>query len=52
LFRFIVELFRQPDSQLGLFFGFFSMGQLLSLPLFLAGGVLLVWLNSRKPVTD
>jgi phosphatidylglycerol:prolipoprotein diacylglycerol transferase len=48
LFRFVVELFRQPDSQLGLFFGFFSMGQLLSLPLFLAGGVLLVWLNRRK----
>jgi phosphatidylglycerol:prolipoprotein diacylglycerol transferase len=50
LFRFIVELFRQPDSQLGLFFGFFSMGQLLSLPLFLIGGGLLVWLNRKKPV--
>ena len=49
LFRFIVELFRQPDSQLGLFWGFFSMGQLLSLPLFLAGGILLVWLNRKKP---
>lgn len=51
LFRFIVELFRQPDSQLGLFWGFFSMGQLLSLPLFLAGGILLVWLNRKKPAT-
>jgi len=50
LFRFIVELFRQPDSQLGLFFGFFSMGQLLSLPLFLAGAGLLVWLNRKKTV--
>ncbi len=48
LFRFVVELFREPDRQLGLFFGFFSMGQLLSLPLFLAGGLLLVWLNRRK----
>lgn len=52
LFRFVVELFRQPDSQLGLFWGFFSMGQLLSLPLFLAGAILLVWLNRvRPPVT-
>lgn len=52
LFRFVVELFRQPDSQLGLFWGFFSMGQLLSLPLFFAGAALLVWLNRRrKPAT-
>ena len=51
LFRFVVELFREPDRQLGLFFGFFSMGQLLSLPLFLAGGILLVWLNRKKPAT-
>jgi phosphatidylglycerol---prolipoprotein diacylglyceryl transferase len=48
LFRFVVELFRQPDSQLGLYWGFFSMGQLLSLPLFLAGGILLFWLNWKK----
>ena len=52
LFRFIVELFRQPDSQLGLYWGFFSMGQLLSLPLFLAGGMLLVWLNRKKKPQD
>lgn len=48
LFRFVVELFRQPDSQLGLYFNFFSMGQLLSLPIFLMGGVLLVLLNRKK----
>jgi len=48
LFRFVVELFRQPDSQLGLYFNFFSMGQLLSLPIYLAGGVLLIMLNRRK----
>lgn len=52
LFRFVVELFRQPDNQLGLFWGFFSMGQLLSLPLFLAGCILLVWLNRKKPVLE
>jgi phosphatidylglycerol:prolipoprotein diacylglycerol transferase len=37
LFRFFIEFFRQPDAQLGTFFGLFSMGQLLSLPMFLLG---------------
>jgi len=37
LFRFIVEFFRQPDDHLGLLVSFFSMGQLLSLPMFLLG---------------
>lgn len=37
LFRFIVEFFRQPDSQIGFFLNIFSMGQLLSLPMFLLG---------------
>jgi len=37
IFRFVVEYFRQPDQQLGLFFGFISMGQILSLPLILLG---------------
>ena len=48
LFRFIVELFRQPDSQLGLLLGGLSMGQWLSMPLFLAGTALLIWLNRRN----
>ncbi len=30
-FRFIVEFFREPDSQLGYYFGFFTMGQFLCL---------------------
>jgi phosphatidylglycerol:prolipoprotein diacylglycerol transferase len=37
LFRFIVEFFRQPDEHLGFLIAFFSMGQLLSLPMFLLG---------------
>lgn len=37
LFRFIVEFFRQPDDNLGFLLGGFSMGQLLSLPMFLLG---------------
>ena len=41
LFRTIVELFRQPDSQLGFFFGYLSMGQLLSMPMFLIGAYML-----------
>ena len=37
LFRFLVEFVRQPDAQLGLFFGQISMGQMLSLPMFVTG---------------
>jgi phosphatidylglycerol:prolipoprotein diacylglycerol transferase len=37
LFRFIVEFFRQPDEHIGLIVSFLSMGQLLSLPMFLLG---------------
>ncbi len=47
LFRFCVEFFRQPDSQIGLFFGLFSMGQLLSLPMFLIGSLLVFKLSQR-----
>ncbi len=50
LFRFIVEFFRQPDAQLGFFFGLFSMGQLLSLPMFIAGTCAVVILARRKPM--
>ncbi|MBT1073014.1 prolipoprotein diacylglyceryl transferase [Pelotalea chapellei] len=40
LFRFIVEFFREPDAQLGMVVGIFSMGQLLSLPMFLLGSIM------------
>lgn len=49
LFRFIVEFFRQPDAQLGTFSGIFSMGQLLSLPMFLVGLVMLLRLTRSRP---
>jgi phosphatidylglycerol---prolipoprotein diacylglyceryl transferase len=42
LFRFVSEFFREPDPQLGLLIGPFSMGQLLSLPMFLLG-LIMVW---------
>ncbi len=48
LFRFIVEFFREPDAQLGFFLGYFSMGQFLSLPMFLLGSFM-VFRLSRKP---
>ena len=43
LARFTVEFFRQPDDYLGFLFAGATMGQLLSLPMMLAGLALLVW---------
>lgn len=37
LIRSFVELFREPDQQLGFLFGHLTMGQMLSIPLFLFG---------------
>ncbi|MDD2898907.1 MAG: prolipoprotein diacylglyceryl transferase [Desulfuromonadaceae bacterium] len=48
LFRFSVEFFRQPDAQLGLFLGLFSMGQLLSLPMFIVGLSAALLLSRQK----
>ena len=50
VFRFLVELVRQPDPQLGyLAFGWLTMGQLLSLPLVVLG-VMLLTLAYRRQV--
>jgi len=47
LARFIVEFFRQPDQQVGFLVLGATMGQLLSLPLLIAG----LWLVVRaKPM--
>lgn len=40
-FRFIVEFFREPDAHLGLLSGIVSMGQLLSVPMIVAGSLLI-----------
>ena len=45
--RFVIEFAREPDVQLGLILGPFSMGQILTLPM-LAGGAWLVWRASRR----
>lgn len=42
-FRIVVEFFRQPDAQLVLFNGLISMGQILSLPMILAGVIIMSW---------
>lgn len=51
LFRFIVEFFRQPDDNLGYLVAFFSMGQLLSLPMFLLGSFMVIRLVLKHKIT-
>lgn len=51
IFRCTVEFFREPDSQLGFFLGGVSMGQLLSLPMVVAGGVMF-WITMRRGTRD
>jgi phosphatidylglycerol:prolipoprotein diacylglycerol transferase len=41
--RMIVELFREPDQQMGFIFGPITMGQVLSTPMVLIGIVMLAW---------
>ena len=52
--RFLVEFVRVPDAQLGyLFGGVVTMGQLLSLPLIVAGAALIVYaLKAKRPQVD
>ena len=52
LFRSSVEFLRQPDAHIGLLLGYFSMGQLLSLPMFVIGLSMLCFLNFRKTVSS
>lgn len=53
VFRFIVEFFREPDAQLGYFFGFLTMGQILCLLMLPASALMLLYakkLNLRNPL--
>lgn len=45
--RFVLEFFREPDAHLGFFAHYFSMGQMLCLPM-LALGVWLIYQSSPK----
>jgi phosphatidylglycerol:prolipoprotein diacylglycerol transferase len=47
-FRFCVEFFREPDQQLGFLWGGATMGQLLSLPMFLLGGIMIMRCYLRR----
>ena len=51
IFRFIIEFFRQPDSQLGFFAEFFSMGQILCSIMILSGGILL-YIRIKNPIEE
>lgn len=49
VFRFLIEFVRQPDAQLGyLFGGWVTMGQVLSLPLIVAGIAFLAYAHRRQ----
>ncbi|HSC83919.1 MAG TPA: prolipoprotein diacylglyceryl transferase [Pseudomonas sp.] len=51
VFRFIVELVRVPDAQLGyLAWGWLTMGQVLCLPMILGGIGLMIWAYRRETV--
>ena len=44
IFRILMERFREPDAQLGFFFGHVTMGQILSLPLIVGGSLIIAYL--------
>lgn len=48
--RFIVEFYREPDAHIGFLPGHITMGQILSLPMFLVGavGAFIVWKNRKN----
>jgi phosphatidylglycerol:prolipoprotein diacylglycerol transferase len=49
-FRILVEFFREPDAQAGLFFNFLTLGQIFSLGLIISSLVLYSWQRKRKMV--
>lgn len=51
LFRTAVEFFREPDQHIGYIGGILTMGQCLSIPMIIAGGSMILYLNrSREKV--
>ncbi len=47
IFRAFIEFFREPDAQIGLYFDWISQGQILCVPMVLAG-VLIVIFSARR----
>ena len=52
LSRAFVEHFREPDPQLGLYLGYFSMGQILCLPMILAGIAIIQYARKNAPKAE
>lgn len=50
VFRFILEFFREPDSQLGYYFGFITMGQILCF-LMIFSGIGIIIYSKKKQIT-
>ena len=48
LSRFLIELVREPDAHIGFVFDFITMGQILSLPMMLAGAGFVIWATKHK----
>ena len=48
--RIIGEFFREPDPQLGFLWGGLTMGMLLSVPMIIAGAIIIVVAWRRKPL--
>lgn len=48
VFRFIIEFFREPDAQLGYYFGFLTMGQILCLIMIIAGILLGIYMKRKN----
>ncbi len=53
MFRFIIEFVREPDAHIGyLAFGWFTQGQLLSLPMIIIGGALFVLACNKEKLRE
>lgn len=50
--RFIIEFFREPDPQLGFFFNFLTMGQLLSIVMFFIGLFFLYKIHKKDKIVN
>ena len=48
IFRISMEQFREPDIQMGYFFTYFTMGQILSLPLIILGASVLFYIFKKQ----
>jgi phosphatidylglycerol---prolipoprotein diacylglyceryl transferase len=50
VFRFLVEFVREPDAHIGyIAFGWLTMGQVLTVPMVLAGAAIMFWAYRQPP---